>query len=976
MPVTDVLTALGRWQIDLKPATPRDVLDALVEFGHVAIVPGRVDVRTAGDNLLAAAKYVGVVRTKTLADDGRTKAVGDKVTVGGVGMAAWLGDEDDKGSVLENSTPFASASFANTIRGLLPASGAVTEGTLYSVAGTYTGTHQWETPRRAIQYVCTTMSTTSVPVSWRVNGTGTLDAGPESNLFTTVPECAIVRRGAGQDMSLRALPGQLNYQEDLDDFTTRVILLAQGEGASISTGSADINPAFNPYKDIHGNTVRLTRMVSESGTSQSNASVRAQLALSQFVSPQRGLTLSTLDYDIDGSFSPGDYVWAYDPDKGLLDTSNEITFRGQRLNPLKLQVTEATWPVIDGHTVAYRAADGTWTDLTDYVAWEQQGATTVVVGDFARQLANSSTEPVGSRPTADTSIPGVPVFVTPFSGAAYLDNRGFTRSRVIVSWNAPNNTDGSTVLDGDHFEIRYAVDTDLIYPATWAQLSVVRWQDLQQWRQPFAAPTGQWEIVYVAWGTGSVQLQDLSPGIGYDVQIRAVDKAGNAGAWSSTTTFTATSDNIPPSTPAAPSVAGSRIALQVTHTLGKATGGTYNLESDLHHLEVHVEYEPNFTPSTTTLKGKVSATSGMIQAQIPVVTTVSVEEVSTRYVRVVAVDIAGNKSAPSTAASATALLIDDAHISDLTVTKVTAGTITADWIVGARIKTADTGARVELSASGISTYNAGGTRTLYAEAATGNITIVGELATASSGRRIVVNPSNSGEAVIRLYNVDGTDFGYINAWGTGSMANIGMQSGTHTNGRVSLMKLAEDRVDFGRYSADGFTRYVWEIMDDNGWAAGYEGGSYVASTVDAASLHHDTTAAAIGAYSNQIYGNAGTGYGYFNGDSVGWSSGVTNGYWFHASADARATLYGRLQFGAVSSSQGLIFDKIDFTSGAGGHSITYGPTMATTCLPLATYYDGNGTLCRWQVTAFSATGFTLSTEFATGPTSIAYMTFR
>ncbi|MEU6234415.1 fibronectin type III domain-containing protein [Kitasatospora sp. NPDC047058] len=974
MPVTDVLTALGRWTIDLKPTTPRDVLDALVEFGHVAIVPGRVDVRTTGDNLLTAARYVGVMRTKTLADDGRTKAVGDKVTVGGVGMAAWLGDEDDKGSVIENSTQFASASFANAIRGLLPSSGAVTEGTLYSVAGTYSGTHQWESPRKAINYVCSTMSTTSVPVSWRVNGTGTLDAGPEANLFVTTPECAIVRRGAGQDMTLRALPGQLNYGQDVEDYTTRVVLLAQGEGASISTGSADINPVLNPYKDIHGNTVKLTRMVSESGTSQVNAGVRAQLALSQFVSPQRGLTLSTLDYDIDGSFSPGDYVWAYDPDKGLLDTSNEVVFRGQRINPLKLQVTEATWPVTDGHTVAYRSAAGAWTDLTDYVAFEQQGATSVVVGDFARQLTNSGTEPVGSRPTADTSIPGVPVFVTPFSGAAYLDNRGFTRSRVIITWNAPNNVDGSTVLDGDHFEIRYAVDTDLIYPATWAQLSVVRWQDLQQWRQPFAAPTGQWETVYVAWGTNSVQLQDLSPGIGYDVQIRAVDKAGNAGSWSSTTTFTATSDNIPPSTPAAPSVAGSRIALQVTHTLGKATGGTYNLESDLHHLEVHVEYEPNFTPSTTTLKGKVSATSGMIQAQIPVVTTVQVEEVSTRYVRVIAVDIAGNKSAPSTAASATALLIDDAHISDLTVTKVTAGTISADWIVGARIKTADTGARVELNASGISTYNAGGTRTFYAEAATGNVTIVGEISTATSGRRIVINPSNSGEATIRFYNTDGTDYGYINAWGTGSMANIGMQSGTHTNGRISLVKLAEDRIDFGRFSADGITSYVSAVMTDSAYFAGYDGaGGFIADSVGAYTNHE--SGSFLSAQSGSIYGTTPSG-AYFYGDSGSFSSGVSGGYWNHNVSDTRATLVGRMQFGAQSSDQALIFDKIDFTSGSGTHSVTYGPTMSTTTLPVCTYYDGNGTLCRWQVNGFSTTGFSYATEFATGPTSIAYISFR
>jgi hypothetical protein len=909
MPVTDVLTALGSWQIELRPDTPREVLDAVAQLGHVAIVSGRLDPRAYGDNLLPAARYVGVVRRKTLADDGRTKVPGDKVQLAGVGMAFWLGDEDDKGSVYENATTFASASFATAVTGLLPASGAVTAGTLYSVSGIYSGRHQWQTPRKAIQYVCDTMSTTSVPVSWRVNGNGTLDAGPETSLFVTTPVCAIVKRGAGQDMSLLALPGQLNLATDVEDFTTRVVLLAEGEGTSTATGSADINPGLNPYKDIHGNTAKFVRMVSESGTSQVNATIRAQLALSQFVGPHNALTLSTLDYDIDGSFSPGDYVWAYDPDKGLVDTANEILFRGQRLNPLKLQVTEVTWPVTDGYTVAYRAGDGTWTDLTDFVQFEQQGATTVVVGDFERQLANSSMEPVGSRPAADTSIPGVPTLITPFSGAAYLDNRGFTRARAVVSWNAPNNTDGSSILDGDHYEIRYAVDTDLIYPATWSQLSVVRWEDLQQWRQPFAAPTGKWLIVYVAWGTTTVQLQDLAPGIGYDVQIRAVDKAGNTGDWSGTTTFVATADNIPPSTPAAPSVAGSRIALQVTHTLGKATGGTYNLEADLHHLEIHVEYEPYFTPSLTTLKGKVSATSGMIQAQVPAVLTVNVEETSTRYVRVVAVDIAGNKSAPSDAASATALLIDDAHISDLTVSKVTAGTIGADWIVGARIKTADTGARVELNSAGLQTYDAAGNQTVAIAAADGSVTIIGQLKSGTTGRRIEINPTATLLPEIRMYANSGSNYGYLNASSSGSEANVGLNSGTFTVGADTLFErlyMTENNIQLAVVKLDQ-TRF---------------GGYVTLSRTNA---------------------------------SIGNTDGTTDAF-VAVGSDNRITMGGKFgNYVTASASDAIFTGSVSHTS-VTGVSYLYGPTMASLMAPVVSLYD-TGTVKSIQVTSSSTTGF-------------------
>lgn len=164
MTIQENLNALGRWEIDLKPTIPRETLDALAYFGHVAIIQGRLDPARYGDNLLDVARYVGALRSNSFGDDARTKTPNDNVKIGGVGMAMWLGDEDNKGDVLENATTFASGSlFPDVIRGLLPASGAITEGTLYPVAGTYSGTHQWQSPRQAIQYVCQTMSTPSSP---------------------------------------------------------------------------------------------------------------------------------------------------------------------------------------------------------------------------------------------------------------------------------------------------------------------------------------------------------------------------------------------------------------------------------------------------------------------------------------------------------------------------------------------------------------------------------------------------------------------------------------------------------------------------------------------------------------------------------------------------------------------------------------------------------------------------------------------
>ena len=951
MAVQEVLKALGSWEVKLQANTPRDVLDALDYFGHVAICPGRLDPLQYGDNLLTAARYVGVLRTRTIGDDGRTNAPQDDLSVGGVGMAFWLGDEDGKGSVYENAVEPASASFATAITMLLPASGAVTAGTLYSVAGTYTGKHLYESPRSAIGYVCDTMSTTSVPVSWRVNGNGTLDAGPDSNLFVTNPTCVITTKAAGEDMTLRALPGSVDVTRDVEDYSTRVVLLAEGEGSSIATGAADISPA-TAYKDIHGNTLKLTRLVSESDTATANAATRAQLALAQFTGTRNALQMSTADYDVHGTFRVGDRVWVYDPDSGLIDTTTEITFRGMRINPIKLQVTEAAWAITKGYTVAYRSAAGVWTDLTQYVEFETDTTSTVTVGDFSRQLTNTSSEPVGSRPNSDTSVPGVPTFITPFVGVAYLDDRGFTKARVILNWNAPNNVDGSTVLDGDHYEIRYAVDTDMIYPATWASVDEVRWEDLQIWAQPFAAPDGKWQTMVVNWDTTTAQLQDLSPGIGYDVQIRAVDKTGNTGAWSGTTTFVTSTDNIPPSTPAAPTVAGSRIAVQVTHQLGKSSGSTFNLESDLDHLEIHVSYEPGFTPTATTLKGKAVANAGMIQAQIPVVFTVQVEETSARYVRVVAVDKTGNKSGPSDAATATALLIDDAHISDLTVSKVTAGTISADWIVGARIKTANTGPRVELNSAGLQTYDAAGTQTVNIASADGSVTIVGQLKSGASGKRLEINPTATFLPELRFYANNGTDYGFINGSSAGSDVNLGMNSSQYDDGTgtqcISRAYLSTAVAEFAVIRADTQERrggYLWAS----------------ASTMFAG------------------YSRASTDGGHFYADSskgrVGWNPNDTNANYLDFTSGNTKHVGKWANFVSAGTTDGIWTADLPFAnSGDTSLSVGYGPTMASTMVPMVTLR--HPTLRTWQITAANTSGFTVTVGTSSGTPSISVWSYR
>lgn len=719
MPVVQVHEALGTFEFEILANVPREVLDGIRHFDHIAVIPGRMDPRQYGDNTLTAARYVGVVRKLKYADDGRTNLIQDDIRIEGVGMEFWLGDDDGKGAVIETLTDFTAQTFTTVMNALRPA--AVGAGTIYSVSGSYTGRHQYETPRNAIQYVCQTMSTELIPVGYKVSNDSKLYAGPESSLYVTDPVCIIMRKGGtqGEDMFMRALPSTVDMDEDMEDFSTRVLMLAEADGESLTTGSADIAdvaPGVNVYKDLYGNPLVLTRLVSESETLVENADTRAELALRDVIEPHRAITLATDDYDVHGTFEVGDYIYVYDPDAGLVDLDNEVYIRGVRVNPLKLRVKEADWAITDSFTVAHRDKDGNWTDLTDYVHWEEQQTTRVVVGDYNRDLTGSKqtiVDRTGSVNAPDLSIPGeVSWVVASFQTTNYADEQGISKARQKLVWDTPLNTDLTAIADGSHYEIQYKLDTGSLYSQTWSAASTLTWTTMNTWDQPVEPDDVEWQTLNAPWGDNSLVIHELPVGTGFDYRIRAVDRGNNQGVWSDIETVVTSEDNIPPSPPAAPTVAASTIAIQVIHTLGKASGGTYNLEKDLAQLEVHYSSDEGFFPSDVTLAGRMRADNGMMSAGTAAIATFPVSQTNEIYVKVVAVDRGGNRSNASAPAPVTAELLDSQYISELTATKISAGTLGSNVILAASIKTAETGQRVELNQSGLQAYDQDGELTI------------------------------------------------------------------------------------------------------------------------------------------------------------------------------------------------------------------------------------------------------------------------
>jgi len=311
-------------------------------------------------------------------------------------------------------------------------------------------------------------------------------------------------------------------------------------------------------------------------------------------------------------------------------------------------------------------------------------------------------------------------------------------------------------VDGDHYEVQY--------------------------RQ-----TGQtdWTTQTVGWDQLSFTAIGLALATSYDFQVRAVNGAapGTPSAWSGTTTYSTGTDVTPPGQPDVPTVAASLVSVQVTHDLGLNAGGTYNLPPDMSHLEVHLGSSSGFTPSGLTLAGKLLADYAMIVAHIPAVGTFTTASTGTVWVKVVAVDTSGNRSAASSAASSTATLIDDAHISSLTASKITAGTITAAVIIGGSATFSGTLSAATgtfsgtLSASPITGSSISG-GTISGTTISGATVIGGTIETASSGARVVMDSSTAQR--ITFYDASGNN-GYVQAQNTYGSNEIGVYSGSGTS---------------------------------------------------------------------------------------------------------------------------------------------------------------------------------------------------
>lgn len=378
---------VGSFELKLDESCPTSVRAAVVQFGSLVVTPTVVDPREVSDaDLLAAARFTGVVTAPPT--DGE---------IAGWGWGWGLGGTDDHAGNAIEDTPveYTSVSLATALAALLPvtqpvAAGTVTTTGLSTVSGSYAMASRWW----VLQQLCALAGAEFV-----IRPDFTVDAAAPSILFPTLTTPTVLLTTDPEPRDLAGLAGvelaKVTVSESWGQYATRVVVAGKSaDGAQIAVGGATAGSV--PYVDGRGNALVAKRFVNAPATPDADVATMAQAVL-DLSTGRQSIALSARG-DVRSVLAPGDGVWVWSLEHGLVDTGNQIHYQAETVAPVLLRCRGMDWPVTQGMGVYYRAGSGAYLDLTPYVEWEDSKQTTVVVGAGVGGVGDD-TSPVSGSPT-------------------------------------------------------------------------------------------------------------------------------------------------------------------------------------------------------------------------------------------------------------------------------------------------------------------------------------------------------------------------------------------------------------------------------------------------------------------------------------------------------------------------------------------------------------------------------------------------
>lgn len=355
MPVTERVMGIGDWSLRLRDDTPTSVRQSIdTPFGLLVITEGRLPTASLIDaTALNQALYAGVCLRP-----------GPQFELGGVGLLWFLqGTGQTFGPGLATTLSISAGSLSTAMTTVLSgtglSSGTISAGTVaaYSGADVLRG--------QVLRQLADQLG-----FEFRVNPDLTVDVGTAATLYGSSPSAVVVRRvGPKEVASPYGIVGTVASTWDYEGYASSAIVWTTSERQTAGGASA--------YRGPTGSLMTIYKGYEFTDAPSGAGSGIATQLVSEVNRAVRTVEVTSSDYAVTGVAECGGSVWLYDPDNGLYDTTQQVTFGGGIIQPISARVMSTTWPVERGMGVYYRLHDGTnvsYVDLSDYIEWESPGA--------------------------------------------------------------------------------------------------------------------------------------------------------------------------------------------------------------------------------------------------------------------------------------------------------------------------------------------------------------------------------------------------------------------------------------------------------------------------------------------------------------------------------------------------------------------------------------------------------------------------
>lgn len=355
MGATKRVMAAGFWDVELHPNTPIEVTDLFdledQGFGHLHVLPTRVDVNTLTNTQLAAlAIFTGVYRRQA-----------NRLRLEGAHGTVWLGDENGKGPLIDSTISHTNGTFEDWIADLVPFN--VTDDDIETVASP---TLTWDvglavdvsyaSRRAALDYVVDYFAR-----EWEFTDNWRLNAGTADHLYGDAT-ILLTPELVGTDIERTVLRATFDVERNLDNFANDL----RGRDADDNPLSVSIAPTYNTHL---GSEMLMREFVDISTLENTPAVEYLDALVQQRRAPERRIDVTLHHYAAMAAVRNGCKVLAWDPRNGIYDLdADPIYHRGQPIWPLTLRVLSVYQP--NGSGLGFyirRSTDQVVVDISDWV---------------------------------------------------------------------------------------------------------------------------------------------------------------------------------------------------------------------------------------------------------------------------------------------------------------------------------------------------------------------------------------------------------------------------------------------------------------------------------------------------------------------------------------------------------------------------------------------------------------------------------